>query len=459
MNWGIPEINTLSEALVKIAFFALFLGFKYKSKVLNFIILSAGVAGQFALVTWLISEDNLLSDIPNFDGAWAPIIYISYSFLFSLLFLKGKTILKLATSCIVEMAMASISLGILSIIGLISSAPIIELIGDEGELRIAVMVTARIVQIITVIVTILIHKKILHQPGKNELHYIIQICSLSALVTLFVGSQSLQSAMMTEQPDYLTMVITFTIIALANIVILRLVAVFSQKDRESKEAEKLKLESALQKQNVNHIVEQQNQLSYLHHDFNNYLHTIYNLIQDNASVAGKYVSDIINTKLPTLHKYITCDNAVIEVIINRKLMDCEQEGIGWDCNINTSFINNQEEELGTVLFNLLDNAILAAKTSKHPKINISAYDDNSFQYIVIENSIAESVLDNNPKMKTTKRKTSKNDSVKHGKGVQNVKSLLKDMDGKLTFMENEKKDMFITEIELPLNSSLLYVSE
>lgn len=99
--------------------------------------------------------------------------------------------------------------------------------------------------------------------------------------------------------------------------------------------------------------------------------------------------------------------------------------------------------LGSILFNLLDNAIEACeKNKKEKRIVCQIAREADEVNIFLENSIDQSVLAENPSFETTKDKKDQ-----HGMGHLIVEEQVKRLGGMVEYYEDE---MFCAHIYLPM---------
>ena len=101
-----------------------------------------------------------------------------------------------------------------------------------------------------------------------------------------------------------------------------------------------------------------------------------------------------------------------------------------------------------VISNLIDNAFEHEITEplNLRKVSLSIVQNSSGINIIIGNYISQSVLSDNPKLHSTKV-----NSVDHGFGIQNVKSIVQKFDGLIEFVE--ENNIFYVQIFLPLIDS------
>lgn len=107
-------------------------------------------------------------------------------------------------------------------------------------------------------------------------------------------------------------------------------------------------------------------------------------------------------------------------------------GIKYDVKLNIAEgINIPSVDLSRVLYNAIDNAIEACEKTEDKYILVSVAADEKTVKIVIENTSPYVEIKNN------KIKTTKSDSVRHGYGIESIKSALRNNDGLISLSYND----------------------
>lgn len=124
-------------------------------------------------------------------------------------------------------------------------------------------------------------------------------------------------------------------------------------------------------------------------------------------------------------------NVAIDSVINFKLNEAESNGIAIETDIDVP--NNlllDPSDITSVMGNLIDNAITAAKQleKEKRKISVSIYYDRGRLFIKIKNTFDGKLIRNNGKLVT--RKTNKND---HGYGLKNIEKTMEKYDGYIEY--------------------------
>lgn len=195
---------------------------------------------------------------------------------------------------------------------------------------------------------------------------------------------------------------------------------------ELKEELHLLQEAYEKQQNVNDEVQRvYSETRRLKHDMRNHLLVIASYLNENkAEDAKRYTSDIID-KMELEYSYISSGNGLLNYLLNEKFAKAKEQGVYIKADIeNLSFAAISGVDFAAILGNLLDNAFDAACNSIEKQMWIQVKNKRGYDAIRISNSIDNSVLAQNPLLKT-----SKNDCEGHGIGVKQARSLVDKYNG------------------------------
>ncbi len=181
----------------------------------------------------------------------------------------------------------------------------------------------------------------------------------------------------------------------------------------------------------------------LHHDLNNHLNVLYQLLEaGNTDEAKEYIKNI-STPIMKLSKTVWTGADVIDVVINSKLEKMREKGISSEINVEfPQNTNISSHDMCTILANLLDNAIEAASVLEKPgKISLTIRKINSFLMIKISNSC----VNRNEEFVYYPETTKKNKDL-HGWGFPSVMDAVQKYNGSLKCVN--KDNQFIVKIVL-----------
>lgn len=212
----------------------------------------------------------------------------------------------------------------------------------------------------------------------------------------------------------------------------------------------LKYELDSYKWQMEEITKQEEEIRLLHsntrklkHDMRNHLMVMTSYINSgDYENARKYISEILD-KLNAVRSYVETVNPLLNHILNDKLEVCRQEGIDVKADIGkVSFEKMKGIDFSAVFSNAVDNAIEAARAEARKEISISVYEKKGYDVITVKNRIAESVLEKNPELHSTK-----SDGEKHGFGVGQIKEIVESYGGMTDFYEED--GFFIVNMFIP----------
>ena len=119
----------------------------------------------------------------------------------------------------------------------------------------------------------------------------------------------------------------------------------------------------------------------------------------------------------------------MDYILNQKIQDCRKNNIKVFSEILIpEQLNISEDTLCTILLNLLDNAITASLHEPDADIHISIRCVQNYLVCKIKNKCSYNVLEQNPKLATTKQ-----DTAHHGFGIKIIRETVEKNNGILNF--------------------------
>lgn len=190
-----------------------------------------------------------------------------------------------------------------------------------------------------------------------------------------------------------------------------------------------------------------NEMRKFKHDINSQL-LIYKtlLTEGKTNVVIDDISNLLNLPIFT-NTVVFCSNSVLNSFLNIKNDSAYKNDINFQCRI---FLDTEYDNplFMIVISNLIDNAFEHEITEplNLRKVSLSIVQNSSGINIIIGNYISQSVLSDNPKLHSTKV-----NSVDHGFGIQNVKSIVQKFDDLIEFVE--ENNIFYVQIFLPLIDS------
>lgn len=151
------------------------------------------------------------------------------------------------------------------------------------------------------------------------------------------------------------------------------------------------------------LLDRQNEvLKQLTHDEKNHLSTIKALANDPNVDA--YI-DSIYGEISYHSMFGNTDNKYLDLVLNKYQAICSETGITFTISVKTANLSFIEPaDLITLLSNILDNAVEAAKDSKERTIEFSVNRRNGFDVLTCANSCDSPPLSEEKRLFTTKKK-------------------------------------------------------
>lgn len=168
------------------------------------------------------------------------------------------------------------------------------------------------------------------------------------------------------------------------------------------------------------ILEQQNQnLMIYAHDTKKHLVAIESLSTDPE--IHNYVKQL-TTQLKTYSQNCHSGNKLLDVIINKYVLDAHAKGLHFSYDVKLCNLNSLEDfDLVAILSNLMDNAFTAAHNSDEKTVSLETVVSNGYSVLIITNSCDQAPHTNGCQLITTKK-----NKEFHGLGLTSVsKSLSK----------------------------------
>ena len=363
-------------------------------------------------------------------------IYLAYSFICS----KAKILSRIFAALITIGTTYICSALIGFLVSFLSKKSLGDLMSISSVYRIACVITINVVLFWAFKLIIKFKHKNFNLLKWTDWAMFIIIPLLTLLIVAFCYSIALESTLTTLQTVYL-LLISLGVFILCVITYFMIVRI-SRDSEINLNYTMLKNRYNEQLRNIEQMKQNNERISVLRHDMKNKLSCMGELIE-----SGKYEKALqfCNTCLDETQKTslsIDCGNHIINAIINAKSIICSERNISFNVAIFDALANIDDVDVCVVLSNLLDNAIEAVSNLDGEKnIRCEIAKKREYYTITISNSIAASVLENNPNLRTTK-----NDKEIHGLGIKSVRAVAEKYDGDVHFYE--KSDRFFCNILL-----------
>ncbi len=369
-------------------------------------------------------------------------IHFGVLVLFSAVFLKGKIWLKCFWSGIAVFLVPVIYVCFMQSILLIGGFSYTEFVDKQNIYYIIASFMSRILYFLST-------SGILYVARKETLvfsrgHGIVWIC-------IFLYSLLMESFLMRlmrlghMQSAFEIWVVSFGIFLFDGYFLVTIHNIGEKKEKEE-QLRVMEQQMIYQKKYMMQMQKSEQQIRRMRHDYKNHIQNIQILLEkEKYTEAVNYIQETGTYYLKNNGEILDTENEIINAVINTRIAICREENIPFYCTC--SKLGNLQEVEGfktaTVLFNLLDNAIEASREEENPEIFLEMRQREKELFCSIKNRITESVLQKNPKLKTSKK-----EKQKHGIGISHVQELVEEMHGILLI--EEKEGFFCVECVLEL---------
>ncbi|MBQ8766358.1 MAG: GHKL domain-containing protein [Clostridia bacterium] len=185
---------------------------------------------------------------------------------------------------------------------------------------------------------------------------------------------------------------------------------------------------------------QNNNLRAYAHDTKNHLSAIRNL-NTNSEIEMHLLK--MSESLAQYSKVCHSGNHTLDVIVDKYVTECNINGVNFEFDIKNNNLSTIEPyDTVTILGNLLDNALEAAKTSAQKTVSFETDYRNNFSVIIVSNSCDKNPLSDG----RTLPLTTKINKQLHGFGLKSVKNTLKKYNGDISFDYDNREKVFVVTV-------------
>ena len=185
---------------------------------------------------------------------------------------------------------------------------------------------------------------------------------------------------------------------------------------------------------------QNNNLRAYAHDTKNHLSAIRNL-NTNSEIEMHLLK--MSESLAQYSKVCHSGNHTLDVIVDKYVTECNINGVNFEFDIKNNNLSTIEPyDTVTILGNLLDNALEAAKTSAQKTVSFETDYRNNFSVIIVSNSCDKNPLSDG----RTLPLTTKINKQLHGFGLKSVKNTLKKYNGDISFDYYNREKVFVVTV-------------
>ena len=360
---------------------------------------------------------------------WLSVIYITFWFVFSLIFISGRVLSKLLAAILADVVLISTSNLVTGILSIALKSTPMQLYSTQGVYRVLGVLMCQTLNLFLFSLILKSVNKTILEMKKKEWVLIISVFSISTL-SFAIIQVALNESMLSEATSLMLLLSEIGLIAL-NIICLYIMISLNQSNRI---AEELKLKEQQLKHDIQYaetVRSQYQEIRQIRHDIKQHLDAVSGLqLEGKIDAAQKYISEI-SSGLERIEMFMDVGNDFVNAILNSKLSIAKSKGIEVLCSSSNKIGGINEYDLCNLIGNMLDNATEAAeKTGDNAVVEVSILSDKYKLMITVSNSILQSVLSGNSELKTTKRKT-----FLHGFGVKSIRTIAEKYSGSVDFYE------------------------
>ncbi|MDD3206664.1 MAG: GHKL domain-containing protein [Lachnospiraceae bacterium] len=322
--------------------------------------------------------------------------------------------------------------GILVAIDIITLITIQYLIPDKSDIILQDPIRTTVLALICK-TTLFICVIILNRKFKKEGEFFL-ISDLEWLRFLFFPLLTITSMLFfimdKQQDDKYVLIISFGLI-LGNFLVFYMIKDIVYREKRMQEIlvgqERTKNQTAMYLQMNEDYKEQRTKI----HEFKNHMSCMNGLLElKEYEKATEYVARINKTWINEIN-YILTNHAIVNSVLNQKFKYAKGKGIPIIVKINDlEHLKMEDEDIVTLLANLLDNAIEAVDKIEGRENRIKfrmIYKDERLN-ICVRNPIVDSICEVDGRMITTKK-----DKRIHGIGMRNIKNVVQKYKGEMIY--------------------------
>ncbi|MDD5924093.1 MAG: GHKL domain-containing protein [Clostridia bacterium] len=362
------------------------------------------------------------------------VIQLTILVLYVLLFLKGNRYLKILMAVVDLLINAVISLGFSYIVTVVTNVDMYYLINYSSGYRYFCILIINLLNIGALWVILALFKQ--KEGPKNRFDFIASLC-IPILSIVIVCSMFLMLTK-TNPSEEIYIYYLIVVMALLGITVFTvyMIKYLGKQGEIEKQLELSQQREALYKEGALRENAQIEALGKAKHDISNKLRCIHEFqSKHNYDEASKLCKETMD-EIASIYTPLETDNSILNAIVNVKLEKANSAGITCDLRIKSDLKDYYDNyDIISIVGNLCDNAIeyLSDNPDVTPRtIELNTKEHMAYYIITCSNPIKESVLENNPELKTTKE-----DTAFHGKGVGIINSIAEKYGGRAVFQERD----------------------
>lgn len=426
-NYVFEITVNLLQSIYFVGFFLLFLGGKFSTRK-NIILLSIFIALNFAVLTYFTYNHPNIVMLDMFIGIILCEIYC-------ITCLKGELAITLILPFIVSLINTIISYGFVYSSPIIAGVTFEELITKSSLFRYLFVILANLS---TMVVLFIMWRTKAKAYSLKKVSNVIAFVAipLLAMMILYITMYVMILTNFQSNIIILLSIICVSMIVIAGIVWFMIARI--NKDNEIKTKLLLSEQKAnLYKQNIISSNSQIETIKLLKHDMKNNISCIDALIEEENYDEAHNICHSLTNKYTSIGTIVNTENYLLNAVLNVEI----EKAKSYEIPVKISITNDlkmfkNSSDIISLIGNILDNAIsyLSKNKVKNNEINFSTGYEGSYSVIKCRNNILDSVLFNNPSLKTDKK-----DKDNHGKGITIINSIAHKYNGDVIIKERNKE--------------------
>ena len=417
------------EALIALMFFGNKFNQKYKSGIV-FLSFTASAAIQFGLSFLGVPTLNLAA-------------FIIFNFLLCFLCYESKIIHAVFNSLLLAVLMLITELATVYVSRFAFGIGVTEHTSNNMLLLIQ-SGTAKLLYFLTAYLISKFATQESRSDLKNTKSVFLLLLPIASIIVL-LGIVRITELYATTDAIYILFSVATILLMYANITVFWVHESLIKTQRENTELQLQSQKAELDTEYYTLLQNQYENSNILIHDIKRHLLSIKELADENDCDGIEHYIDNLYSEyeVKNIKKY--SNHKLVNAIINRYAKVFSDSGITFNCdirNIDFSFI--ADNDLTSLLDNLLENALEASRDSAEKKVELIITPTN-VNYISISFSNTCSAVPNikNGKLMTTKKK-----SAPHGYGIKSIKRIANKYDGDMSFEYDDTRSEFTMRIIL-----------
>lgn len=338
---------------------------------------------------------------------------------FGLIFMKGSLFFTLFVAALSNIGIIVINVSVMTAFSYFTQLDFNELIVNQTSTRILLLFITKFLYFLYTRLMLKLFEREKYPLSVNDWYIIISLLAISLLVILVVFGINLRKAF---NPTMI--VISTGLVIIVNIAMYIIISLQARNNLAENRIKMYEEYKAAKETEITEITEKNKKMRAIKHELKNSGIQLQNLInQGKLEDAEKMISSITNVNLGEDTQFVKLKYSMLETIINNKLTICSRENIDHACDVSgieSNLYGINEQDLCTVIGNLLDNAIESCRNCSGDKhINLKILQDKEYILISVKNSTSSKKINYNG----TALKTSKKDRENHGIGTQIINDI------------------------------------